>query len=366
MRIEVCTDRRALASLATEWNSLLERSSADSLFMTWEWVSAWLTSQPDELEFIVIVVRNDSKALVGIAPFFVRRFSLFRLIPVRVLCAVGSTDSGAEYPGVIVDSSVQDEVVECIAGSLLDAKKAWDLIWLPNISAWTDAIADITDVLDAGALSHRTRQREFSSIALGRSFEDYLHSQTAQRRQRIRKYVRERESGAGFRFSLIEQPADLESAVSSLIDLHSRRWRSRLRLGSFEKRPPLVDFYRSFTAVANQKGWLRLYQLRKGEILLATQIGYIYKHVFYQLQEAFDPDIDAGVGNILRAYVLEQCIDEGVIEYDFLGGVTEHKRRWGATKRNGADLIAASPSRLGRLIVNLRIWPTGRYLRPSL
>jgi hypothetical protein len=44
--------------------------------------------------------------------------------------------------------------------------------------------------------------------------------------------------------------------------------------------------------------------------------------------------------------------------------MTDHKRRWLATERNGYDLFIAAPHIKARLLFLREVWPTGRFLRP--
>jgi CelD/BcsL family acetyltransferase involved in cellulose biosynthesis len=49
----------------------------------------------------------------------------------------------------------------------------------------------------------------------------------------------------------------------------------------------------------------------------------------YLLQEGFDFAFQKeNVGNMLRAMVFEQIIGEGMRIYDFLAGVSRHKKTW--------------------------------------
>ena len=92
-------------------------------------------------------------------------------------------------------------------------------------------------------------------------------------------------------------------------------------------------------------------------------MGYIHNGAYLQMQEGFNPDFVDGVGNVLRHHVISLCIEEGLKEYDFLGGFTEHKRRWGAQVRSGYDVLIGNDSLKSRLLINLRFWPSGRYLQ---
>ena len=127
----------------------------------------------------------------------------------------------------------------------------------------------------------------------------------------------------------------------------------------------MASFYERFGGCALSRGWLRLYSLKVDGLVRAVQYGYVYGGVFSQLQEGFDPDVVPGIGNVLRNLVFHACIEEGLREYDFLGGHADHKRRWGALERSGHDLFIGRPSLKNRLLFAKQVWPTGRYLRQS-
>ena len=56
------------------------------------------------------------------------------------------------------------------------------------------------------------------------------------------------------------------------------------------------------------------------------------------------------------------CIRDGIRTYDFLGGMTEHKRRWSAKERVGYDVMIGAPSVKTALLFWKSIWPTGRFM----
>jgi CelD/BcsL family acetyltransferase involved in cellulose biosynthesis len=157
---------------------------------------------------------------------------------------------------------------------------------------------------------------------------------------------------------------DLDPLLDALLSLNHSRWLSTGQPGSFVRKPLEERFYREFTRFALARGWLRLVAVKIGGELKAAQIGYVYGDVFYSLQEGFDPEGPPGVGNALRSRVIEDCIAEGVQTYDFLGGFTEHKRRWLAKPRYGHDLFIGRRHNKNALLFAIGFWPTGRYLRP--
>ncbi len=102
MNVSVIRNKKDLTVLKQEWNQLLDDSAADTIFLTWEWVSSWLEVQPDNLELFVIVVRDSDKRLLAVAPFYKTGYRLFKYIGVSVLRILGDVSSGAEYGNVLI------------------------------------------------------------------------------------------------------------------------------------------------------------------------------------------------------------------------------------------------------------------------
>ena len=152
--------------------------------------------------------------------------------------------------------------------------------------------------------------------------------------------------------------------MDALFYLHRLRWQSVGQSGSFVRAPTEAKFHELFAPIALRNNWLRLSALMDGDSFKAVQIGYVYDRTFNSLQEGFDPSAIRGAGNALRGHVIENLIDEGIRDYDFLGGHTDHKHRWSANERFGAEFVIANNSFKGWLTRIIGIWPTGLYLRP--
>ena len=105
-----------------------------------------------------------------------------------------------------------------------------------------------------------------------------------------------------------------------------------------------------------------MFALKQKGRFRAVQIGYMYEGNFLQLQEGYDPTFAKGAGNALRHLVIEYCINRKITTYDFLGGFSEHKRRWGASVRTGHDLLIGNPSMRANLLFLKEIWPNGRLM----
>lgn len=350
-------------ALECEWNALLARSRADAIFLTHEWIRAWLSVRRDKCVPYVITVRDGNGTLRGAAGFYVASYRLLRALAVRVLRVLGDWPTGADYPDWLADADVEHAVCAAIGRTLQERRREWDLVWMPNVAGWTGARQRFDAAARAGNLRCATREATFAWIPLPDTLAAYEGSFSADRRQQLRRKRRQMMNRETVATRRCETADELPEVLEELFRLHGMRWRSVGEDGSFARKPDEAEFYRRFAPVALAKGWLELHTLSDGGVAKAIQYGYRYRDTFLQVQEGFDPEYTAGVGNVLRHNVIDACIASGIREYDFLGGMSEHKSRWQAQQRNGCDVLIGHGGLLSAALVSVPVWPTGRYLQ---
>ena len=364
MNVSIIRNDKELATLEREWNQLLHNSASDTIFLTWEWVSSWLDAQPDNLELFVIVIRDHADRLLAVAPFYKTRYRLLSCINVSVLRILGDVSSGAEYGNVLIREGHERDATEQISQCLAENRSEWHILWIPNIASWQSSYSILSSVFRNRQLSHRERARIFSFASLPPTSDGFLSTMSANRRQQVRRTCRKVFKNPDIKVIQITEPDRLRHYLDILFDLHAKRWGTKGDPGSFERDARLKAFYLSFAPKALARGWLRMIALMDSDRVIAIQYGFRYKDTYMQLQEGFDPTCINGSGTALRLSGIDIFIQESITEYDFLGGFTEHKRRWLAVKREGCDVLAGNHRCLSRLIMSSGIWPTGRFLRP--
>ena len=290
---------------------------------------------------------------------------MLKLLPVTVLRPLADLDTGGEYPDIIYRQKDSASVYPAILEALMAHKNQWDIIWMPRMRSWqVTCLASHALPRQQGVLSVRQRQHSFSATELPQN-KALFKKQLPRRKQRSNQRNRILKT-AGISFERCQNQADIKHYLSALFALHQQRWLQTGCDGVFIRKPAEAEFYRRFVPHALEQGWLRFHAIKQDGEIKAIQLGYVYQDHYHILQEGFAPDFMPGVGGVLRWLVIDECIDQGIKTYDFLGQHTAHKASWQAKERLGSDIIIGHDRPLSRLIQDAKIWPTGRYLRPVI
>ena len=364
MKTTLYTSTDDLEKLASIWNQLLRRSDTNTLYLTWEWTQAWLACRENQVTPFVIVVENGDGHVVGIAPYYRCTRKLAKLISYRFLQPLGDSQSGAEYPCWIADKDIQSNVYLSIAQALLAHKSQWDAVYMPNIAIWNPASSAMVKTLSTlRKTSVSLRDKDFSAFRMPENREA-LHKTMSKSWVKSQKRINARFKKLNWSvhsYHSLTGP-ELAQKLETLFTLHKKRWQAAGKPGSFSKHRLLGPFVGLFAQMAAKSGWLRLYFLEVDGTPVAAQLGYVYDDIYHQLHEGFDNSLANGAGNFLRGKIYEACIDEGIVEYDFLGDHSEHKRRWGATQRDGSHLFLVNHRLKNLPLLTGKFWPTGRFL----
>tara|TARA_R110001583_G_scaffold19603_8_gene76559 strand:- start:9178 stop:10302 length:1125 start_codon:yes stop_codon:yes gene_type:complete len=362
----IMTSWSEIEKLQAEWNTLLEQSDANSVFLTWQWMDSWKKTCSAQTKPFFVVLKQAHK-IVAIAPFYIQPYRLFKCLTYKVLRFAGDQGIGSEYSNFIVEQKNSLVLKEQLWSALLACHKTsqWDLIWYSNVASWSKGGETLLASLNNTARLHlKSRVVGFGNTDLSTLSEKVLPSLSKSLRTNIKQTQGYLTQQGNWKVSFCNDPSVLKIELQRLFELHNLRWQKAGIKGSFEKRPEMTAFYQHFAIKALQQGWLRLAKLECEGITQAMQIGYVYQGQFFALQEGFNPEFQKGAGQVLRYHVFQQCLKENLTDYDFLGQYTDHKRRWLAKERDGHNLLIW-PNKIKNIFFNLMtIWPTGKYFKP--
>jgi CelD/BcsL family acetyltransferase involved in cellulose biosynthesis len=336
--------------LLPEWSRLLDEASEPEVFLSPEWITAWTRHYGAGREAYLVTARDESGALVGLAPFYRRRLGPGVLSGPRVLAFLGDEGVGSEYLGILARKLAEEQFLSALAQ---EVKGEWALADLQGLKERHSSSDRLIKVLGAAAPDRIHRERHpCSSVALPGDYESYLTSLPAKFRTTVRYRTNKLVKNFKVRMLRTSQREELDGHLERFFVMHQDRWEAEGHPGSFYN-PRKRAFYREVAEGFLRRGWLRFYHLEVDGVIRAAQFGFAFRGVLHSLQEAFDfhfrPQGVGGVGVVLRGMAIRESIAEGLESYDFLGGGEEFKTRWGTTSHYVQRARIGAPGLTGGL-----------------
>ena len=333
-QVETIESVSGFTALKKEWASLLQESDADCLFLTWEWLYTWWKHLADDRQLHLLAVRRGHE-LLAIAPFAVRPPRPERLLPCKALEFLGTGAVGSDYLDLIVRRGAEEVVLQAIAAHLAEHQTVLELRQVRAGSKLASRLASRLQQDGWAASQTVTDVCPYIEIG-GQGWESYLASVGPSHRQNVRRRLRRISASFNVDFSQVRTEAQRRECLRLFAELHHRRWAERHGSEALEGKG-IMDFHEEFSAIALQRGWLRLFMLELDGTPVASIYAFKYGKVFYFYQSGFDPTYGShSVGVVAMGLAIQRAMDEGAEEYDMLHGDEQYKFLWA---HNGRDLV---------------------------
>lgn len=336
LRLTVLDRLDAVEQLRPAWEELLSRSSSAEPMLSPDWLLTWWrVYSPGSDRQLRVGVFQENDRIVGLAPLLSRRFSYRFGIPFRRIEPLGAdVDEGdgvcSEYLTPICETRCEELVAHSLVENLARGRFGpWDEFVLPAM----DGEAAMPDLLLAafqanGIPAEKTRTDEVAYIPLSTDWDSYLKSLPQRKRYVVTRSLRDFESWAGQDavFSKATTAAELEESKRVLKTLHSERWNVDGELGAFHA-PRFSRFHDEFMARALEAGRLELVTLKvRGEPVAAVyNIVANGKVYFYQSGRSVNVPKEQRLGIVILSRCIRNAIEQGVREFDLLGGTSQYK-----------------------------------------
>lgn len=304
------------AAARVEWVRLLERSSADRLFMSWEWQWAWwkhMALRADELRLIAAYACDGR--LIGVAPLY-RRVVLHRGLAAKRLESIGSSwhtrsDVFSEYLDFIVERGWEEAFCRAL-DDYLHADSSWSDLVLRNVRQ--DGVVEqfVREYLGARYYVRKVDPIVAQSVVLPPSFEDYLRALKGSVRRRIWNQRKHLVDARLHHVSVDQIPA----ALDALNDFHARRW------GGVQYAGRPREFHLAFAALMAASGCLQITELRSRGDVISVLYNVRIGGAEYNLQSGFKEGARGiSPGYLHFGYCMEAACRAGVRRFDFLAGI---------------------------------------------
>jgi CelD/BcsL family acetyltransferase involved in cellulose biosynthesis/peptidoglycan/xylan/chitin deacetylase (PgdA/CDA1 family) len=322
------------------WNALLQLSTADTVFLTWQWCEAWWKNYGQGLSPYVLAAWEGSE-VIGIAPFYIKPVRRYGQTW-RCLRLIGDGSHDSDYLDCFAQPGREAEAMKAFGDCLQTNTRLWDWIELNGPAHDSATLAAIN------AYAHEKKWRRHSEsipcavLRLPSNWNEYLRTLAPRFRTKVRSAIAALTECLGITPEQCTSTDQMQDWLPLLFELHTRRWGTRSMPGVFRD-PAKRRFYADLSRAALEQGWLAFHRLDWGERPLAFQYGLVYHDRFHLLQEGYDPDFsELRPGIALRAWLMRDWIGTSLREYDFLAGVSDYKLDWGAQAQHRLKLTISA------------------------
>ena len=329
-----------ITALREDWQGLTEIIPDCPFFLTWEWISTWWRYLGVNNELWLLTARDTDDHLAGLAPWM-RGHRKVGPITFRWLSFIGSGLARPAHLDIIARPGEEEILSAAFLQYLQNHRGEWDVLVLEGLRQRSPLVPLLS--VRQGKCARR-QPVKCAFVSLPTSWETFQQDcMTAKLRKTIRYYERRLEKHAPGKvvFLSASSESDLDAAVEFLIRNSRRLFRQRGFESSFEDHA-FVSFYHNMARIALQQGYLRFYQLKVDDQIIAVQSCFRYKEIVYGYQTAFDSDWGKySPGQQLLAHVFREAIREKAGEVDMMHGDTDYKSAWASDVRQDAHILYA-------------------------
>lgn len=338
LQITLHTSAAHLHQMKSDWNELLENSCANTVFLTWEWITTWWEIYGDKYKLYILTIRDSSGILLGIAPFkiaFRRYFLLKKLLALEFIgYGKGITP---EYLDVIVRRGYEKTVMPLLLQYLTQHSSCEVYDLQPFASSSPNISFFINSFREEKAYYEKRDCSICPVVYLPQKWNDFVLSKSKNFRKKMKEHERKCERDLNLRFHKCVSLDELEYGMNQLAALHLNRWGRSSRAFSSRK---YIEFHKSISSKFYKRDWLRLFFLQNGGEPIAANYCYYYNDEYFYYQSGRDLSYSKyHVGLVLMNKIVEEAINEGATLFDFLSGAEPYKFRWANKTRGSLRII---------------------------
>jgi CelD/BcsL family acetyltransferase involved in cellulose biosynthesis len=335
---EVCRNPEQFYQMADDWNPLLQDSSANSVFLTWEWVKTWWQFFNWDSELWVITVHNYYGELVGIAPLVIKNQRRLSGLNNRQLVFLGHGLAAPDHLDFIIRQGYEDQVSRIFTTLIREERQQWDEINFQGIKPDSIVVSElISDLIHPHKF---VTEHDCPYLLLPENWETLKSSLSSSMRYNLGRFERRLDKDYPHSVSF-KQVEDLDQFMPVLFELHTRAQNRKNNAGLFSHKL-MQDFHKEIATIFIKNDWLRCYTLDVGQNSIAALYCYQYNGTVSFYQSGFDLFWKIySPGTLIMMHAIKQAISEKNKVFDFLRGSEDYKYNW--TKKNYSNLYVSIP-----------------------
>ena len=320
MKLKIVTRNEDFLKLKDEWNRI---NISKVPFLNFDWQYNWWLAYNEQhsSHSLYIIVIEDNKQVKAIIPGFISSKIVLgkKIVAWQFLSGLlESKDLDA-----ITQEKNPDDFISVIS-QIFEDKKVH--IWKFNFLLPQSFLNRVLKKVEG--ITKDTKEGEYLVVKNQKSFEEYVKTLKPRMRTKVRKMVKE-----ALALKLTLKLVDDQDSLDNFIILHQKRWEAEGKMGAFGGYKKFrISFFKKMLSWLIESGIMRLYALtlEDGQVLGYQQF-FVSDVMVYLFQESYvyENQFVKTPGNVLRVLVLQEIMNEGKFDYDFMDGISFHKSSWG-------------------------------------
>jgi CelD/BcsL family acetyltransferase involved in cellulose biosynthesis len=348
LRVELVKDEKSFLHLQGEWNNLLTNSTANNIFLTWEWISTWWKIYKENFELYLITVRDKEANLVGIGPFKVTKRKFLRLRDISVLEFLGSgVGATPEFLEIVVKNGYEEGVLPLIVSTII-MDETIDMIDLHPYSTNARSREFLETIFKAEKLTSCVVPHSLSPVVhLPQTWDEYFQKKSRNFRKKMKEYRNRCARELKVVIGKANTSTGALQCLDSIIELHHGQ-RKNTSFSFKDERS--ISFHRQLVGPLWEKGWLSNYFMVSSNEMLAGMYCLKYNGTHYYYQSGRTTKYPKHhLGYVLINNILGDAIEEGSIIFNFLTGTEAYKFHWADSCQHSSRLLSLTKEGMASL-----------------
>jgi CelD/BcsL family acetyltransferase involved in cellulose biosynthesis len=361
MKVRIVSSREEFFSLRATWNSLLQESEDNHVFLTWEWLFTWWTYYGEGKDLAIIVI-EDGGRINGIAPLMLVEI---RIGPFsyRMLENIGSTE--VDLSGVIIrkgQAGITKVFLEYFGHRLQKDLSSIRFSHLPGESAFVESFRNNVPKIQSKLKYLEKIITICPYIELTTSTNGFLTQMKRKRRHNLLREKRILEKQGLVEYEMLSgSDSAFPEEMEKFFLLHQERWKEK-NLSSMFSINRNRKFFLELAENLDEIEAFILSTVKVNGKAVSVVYGFLYLDSFYYYLATFDRKFFRfSIGHLHILYLIDEMIKKKTKYFNFLKGEEGYKLLWTKARKSNLQvtilrngLVSDTSMRLALLFLSIQ------------
>lgn len=323
MEIRIINNLDDFASLKEDWNSLLENSTNQNIFLTWEWMYEWYVNLAEGKSLYIVTIRENKK-LIGIAPFVKHENKVLHL---TILEFLGSYYVCSDFLDLVVNKENPEGIINELF-LYLSKEDFWDIIKLKDMNVESKNFSIIFEKSGNFNIEYKEELgAKCPYIILPSTMDEFFLQLSRNTRYKLKKSDKLLKKFFNYKIVLVKDKNSLDQILHYMFNINFTRWNKDYSKGSFFNEN-VRNFTKNITKRFLENGTLFFAYLEINNKLIAYCYDFAFMGTIYGYSTTYDINFEGlqySPGRVLKTNLIKEAIENKYKEYNLLRGEERYK-----------------------------------------